>query len=84
MHFVLNAFIAFAGGFIYELASVMWVHYAEKRRAYATALVAMFVATAQVEGIGEAMHSNWIAPFFILGFGAGTFLGIKIKIWMKL
>ena len=76
---LVNAVIAFLGGAVYEAGCVFWVHYSESGRPYATALVSMLCATAQVAGIGESVRDLRIAPFFIIGYGVGTFFAVKLK-----
>ena len=71
--------VAFFGGAVYEAGCVGWVHYSERGRPGMTALFSMACATAQVAGIGESVHSLVAAPFFVAGFGTGTYLAVRIK-----
>jgi len=71
--------IAFFGGAVYEAGCVGWVHYAERGRPFATALFSMLCATAQVAGIGESVHDLAAAPFFVLGWGVGTYGAVVLK-----
>ena len=42
-------------------------------------MFSMFCATAQLYGIGESFHTPVAAPFFVLGYGAGTYAAVAIK-----
>lgn len=79
MSFAVDASIAFAGGAVYEAGCVFWVHHSEAGRPYTTSLFSMLCAAAQVAGIGESVHNLWIAPFFVVGYGVGTFAAVKLK-----
>jgi len=39
----------------------------------------MLCAAAQLAGIGESIHTLIAAPFFIFGYGLGTFLAVASK-----
>lgn len=68
--------VVFLGGAVYEAAAVAWVHYAERKSPTKAALFAMICATALVVGIGESVKDFWMAPYFIVGKGAGTFCAV--------
>lgn len=70
--------VAFFSGAIYELGCVFWVHHAEQGRAGRTAMWSMLCATCEVAGIGQSVTHVVAAPFFVLGYGAGSFLGVLI------
>lgn len=76
---ILSCIIAFFGGAVFEAACVGWVHYAALNKAGMTSLFAMLCAAAQVAGIGESVHTLVAAPFFVLGYGAGTYGAVKLK-----
>lgn len=76
---ILDCIIVFFGGAIYEAGCVGWVHYSEKSQPIPTALFGILCATAQVAGIGESVHTHAAAPFFILGYGVGTYFAVWIK-----
>jgi hypothetical protein len=80
---VYDCMIAFAGGAIYEAGCVGWVHFSEKGRAIPTALLSMVCAAAQVAGIGTSVKSIWAAPFFIVGYGVGTYCAVILKSKIK-
>jgi len=71
--------IAFFGGTAFEAGCVYWVHYAERGRPLATALVSMVCASAQLAGIDESVHTLVAAPFFVLGYGVGTYGAVALK-----
>jgi len=77
--FLLHALATFASGFVYDAACVMWVHFSESNRARETGAVAMLCALCSVVGIGEAVHDVRMAPFYILGFGAGASSAVRLK-----
>lgn len=79
MSLVIDAIVAFSGGAVYEAGCVFWVHYSEAGRPWLTAGVSMLCAAAQVAGIGESVHSPIVAPFFVIGYGVGTFFAVKLK-----
>jgi hypothetical protein len=72
--------VTFASGFAIECACVFWVHYSERGRAASTALCSMLIAGAQVLGIGSAVRDFRFAPAFVLGYGAGTYCAVKLKV----
>lgn len=76
---ILDCVIAFLGGAVYEAGCVGWVHFSQKGRPLPTALFSMACAAAQVAGIGESVHTLVAAPFFVLGYGVGTFAAVAFK-----
>lgn len=74
---ILPSLIAFFGGLVMELTAVFWVHHTEKRAAEKAGLVSCVQATAMVFGLGETYHAGWPALAFIVGYGTGTYIGIK-------
>ena len=74
-----ECFLAFLGGAAYEAACVAWVHFSERGEAGKTAAAAMLCAAAQVIGIGESVHTLIAAPFFIIGYGVGTWGAVRYK-----
>lgn len=79
---LLHALITLVSGAVYEASCVVWVHYSERGRAIATACVSMLIALAQIIGIGESVHDWKLAPFFIFGYGAGTYVAVRVKKWI--
>lgn len=80
MYFVLHCILALMAGAFYESCCVMWAHYSTKEsRPILSGLFSMLSATTQLIGIGEAIHDVKTAPFFILGYGIGSYLAVKIK-----
>lgn len=75
--------LVFIAGATIEIACVGWVHYSERDRAVKTAICSMLIASAQVAGIGEAIHGGLDAVMFVLGYGAGTFSSVAMKAWWK-
>jgi hypothetical protein len=79
LNLALDCFVAFVGGAAYEAGCVGWVHFAERGRPMITALFSMLCATAQVAGIGESVQTLYAAPFFVVGYGAGTYAAVRFK-----
>jgi hypothetical protein len=80
---ILTCLLVFISGFLFESGCVFWVHFTERNKIVKATLVSMFCATCQIAGIGESLHDLRTAPFFILGFGGGTFVSIIIKNKLK-
>lgn len=76
---ILLCLITFLTGAIFEAACVGWTHYSEKGKALQSALFSMIVATSNVLGLGESIKDWRVAPFFVLGYAAGTFVAVKMK-----
>ena len=79
MTVAIDCLVAFAGGAVYEAGCVGWVHFSERGLPMVTALFSMLCATAQVAGIGESVKSLVAAPFFVVGYGVGTFVAVECK-----
>lgn len=79
MTIVVDCLVAFVGGAVYEAGCVGWVHYSERARPLPTALFSMLCAAAQVAGIGESVKTLVAAPFFIVGYGVGTYGAVALK-----
>lgn len=75
----ISCLIAFFAGAVYEAACVGWVHYSERGRALVTALFSMLIGTAEVTGIVESVRQIEAAPFFVVGYGVGTYVAVTIK-----
>ena len=76
---ILACLLAFLGGAVYEACSVGWVHYSDRGSPLVAALFSMLQAVAQVAGIGESVHDLRAAPFFVVGYGVGTYVAVAIK-----
>lgn len=74
-----SALLAFASGFVIEMACVYWVHFSERNRALPTALCSMLIGGAQVLGIGESIQDWRVGAAFVLGYGCGTFTAVQRK-----
>ena len=81
---VISCCVAFLGGALYEAACIGWAHYAQEGRPFMTSIFSMLCAISQVAGIGESV-TTWIAaPFFVLGYGIGTYGAVVFKNhWIK-
>lgn len=75
---ILSIIAAFISGALYELGCVFWVHNSEKGNAIRTAMWSMLCATCQVLGIGQSVTHMIAAPFFVLGYGFGSWLGVML------
>lgn len=70
---------AFIAGLVLDGTAVFWVHFSERGRALPTAAIAMLQAVAQVVGIGESVHDWHAGPVFVLGYGIGAGLAVRVK-----
>lgn len=70
---------AFLAGLFLEGTAVFWTHYSERGKALIAASFSSAQALALVLGIGESVHDLKRAPFFVLGYGAGSYVAIKLK-----
>lgn len=80
---MLLCLLVFISGFLYEAGCVFWVHCTERGYIIWASLLSMLVAICQVVGIGESIHDLHTAPFFILGYGAGTAISVLIKRYLQ-
>ncbi len=80
---MLQILLVFFCGAIREASSVFWVHYSERSRPFITACIAILIASMEVMGIFASVRDLRIAPFFILGYGVGTFLAVKYKYLLR-
>ncbi len=78
MSTVLACIAAFISGAIFELGCVFWVHNSEAGNPKKTAMWSMLNATCEVVGIGESIRNPAVAPFFIAGYGFGSWLGVRM------
>jgi hypothetical protein len=76
---ILHSALAFLAGALYELACVFWVHFSQLKRSGIAAFFSMLSALTEVVGIGESIHDWHLAPGFILGFGVGTFVAVRLN-----
>lgn len=56
-----------------------WVHFSERGRPKTTAFFSMLAATAEVTGVLSSVHDMRLAPFYVAGFGLGTYFAVRIK-----
>lgn len=75
----ITALVVFACGALYEAACVGWVHHSERGRPISTACFSMLAATAEVSGVFNSVRDIRVAPFFILGYGVGTYCAVRWK-----
>ena len=79
MNAIAECLVAFIGGAFYEAACVGWVHFSERGRPLTTACFSMLCAAAQVAGIGASVQNHVAAPFYVAGWGFGTYAAVKLK-----
>jgi hypothetical protein len=77
-------FATFIAGLFLEGTAVFWTHYSERGRALIAASFSSVQALALVLGIGESVHDLKRAPFFVLGYGVGSYAAIKLKTSFKM
>lgn len=71
--------LVFVCGAFYEASCVGFVHNTTQSRPSTTALMSMLAGLAEVTGIFSSVHDWHVAPFYVLGLGAGSYGGV----WMK-
>ena len=71
--------VAFLGGALYEAACVGWAHYTEKKHPLVASIFSMLCAASQVAGIGVSINTIVAAPFFVAGYGFGTYMAVSLK-----
>lgn len=71
--------VVFICGALVEFACVFWTHYSERGMPLPTAIFSMVCAGAQVTGIFDSVKDWHVAPFFVLGYGFGTYCAICWK-----
>ncbi len=76
----MTEFFVFLSGFAIECACVFWVHFSERHAAFRTALCSVVIGTAQVYGYTEFVLHDF-GPWFVLGYGVGTYSAIRGKSW---
>lgn len=76
---ILPGLIAFVCGALYEAACVGWVHFSERDKPRHTAAFSMLAATAEVTGVLDSVRDFHAAPFFVVGYGVGTYLAVPWK-----
>lgn len=74
-----HAILTFVCGALYEAACVGWVHFSERGRATITSLFSMLAAGAEVTGVLDSARDVRLAPFFVIGYGVGTFIAVRLK-----
>ena len=75
--------LTFLCGAAYECGCVFWVHYSEQNKIGAAVAWSCFNALVTVIGLGEALNKPLFIAAYVLGFGVGTWVAIKIKAhWM--
>lgn len=79
---VLHALLVFVCGAAYEACCVGFVHFSERGRASLTALFSMLAAAAELTGIIDSARNLALAPVFVVGYGTGTYLAVRVKRWL--
>lgn len=76
---ITSALFVFLVGTIDEAACVGFVHFSERKNAFATAGCSMLAAGCLMTGAFETVH-NWTRGIaFVLGVGTGAFVGVLAK-----
>lgn len=79
MSTVLSYLLTFACGAWYEAGCVFWVHHSTKKQAGKTSLWSMSCALAEIVGIYYSVTDLRHAPAFILGYGVGTYVAVRVN-----
>lgn len=72
-------FVAFLCGFGHEIGCVFWVHESERRHAWRATGWSALCGAVGVVGVWLSIEDLHHAPALILGYAAGTNVGIRIK-----
>jgi len=80
MSIFFDCFLVFIFGAVFEGACVFWMHFLNENKPIKAALFSMLIATSQLVGIVASVKTLIVAPFFVLGYGAGTYGAAIIKI----
>ena len=83
LHTVALFVLTFVCGAAYECGCVFWVHYSEQGRARPAVVWSCFNALVTVVGIETFLRSWLFVVAYVLGFGTGTYLAIRIKNWLR-
>lgn len=73
------AALMFVCGACYEAGCVGFIHFSERGRPLLTALCSMVAATVEITGVLGSVHDWHLAPVFILGYGTGSYIAVRIK-----
>lgn len=63
----------------YELGCTFWVYYCEKNMAGPAVLFSMFNAVVTIVGVESFLRSLALKVTYVLGFGLGTWLALRLK-----
>lgn len=76
---LIPALLALVSGFAVDVLAVLWTRAVTRHQVGKAACWSMLLGTAQVLGIGAAVRDIWLAPFFVIGYGAGSFVALWIS-----
>lgn len=71
--------LTFACGAAYECGCVFWVAHAEAGRASKAVTWSMFNALVTCIGVEQFLKGPYFVGAYVLGYGFGTYVAIKIK-----
>lgn len=71
--------IVFLCSAVHECGCVLWVHNVDSHRRWRAIGWSCLVATVQLVGIYESFAGLVFAMLYVIGHGAGTYLGMLIK-----
>ena len=71
--------ITFASGTIVEGICALWVKAVADKKALKSGIMSIIWATALRIGIGEALHGFWPAATWVLGYGVGSYIAVKLS-----
>lgn len=72
--------LTFAAGAAYELGCVFWVMHSEAKRAGRAVPWSMFNALVTAIGVEHFLRGPLFVGAYVLGFGSGTYVAIRLKI----
>ena len=70
----LIAFLSAAGT---DVVLAKWVTAVAAREALKASILSMIMAMLLLSGVNEALHDSLAAVFWVLGYGAGSFIAVR-------
>jgi hypothetical protein len=74
-----HALLVLVCGAFYEASCVGFIHSAERARPARTAFFSVAAAAAQLTGLLDSVRDWRLAPFFIFGYGIGSYIAVWLK-----
>lgn len=75
---MIRALVVLVCGTFYEASCVGFVHFSKESR-WKTTAMSMLAGAAEISGVFNSVRDWHVAPFYVLGLGAGAFIGVTMK-----